>query len=297
MIDANVRPKKLFDNHLPTHLYQNIKKGDIVWIRTTWLPQFVKKILPTISKPFILVTGDADDSIPFHFRKETALLLQNRYVVKWFTQNLDITKIKHPKLEYIPIGLDFHTLLRDPKTFNEAKIASVQSQEQELFRLISSLPPTTERICKIHYDAHLVDRNNPLYVERFGDTRQGIASILKKKGESVAILQQERMPRHLYFAEKGRYAFSIAIYGMGLDCHRTWENLILGHIVIAKSTSLDPLFKGLPVVIIQDWDEITEENLKRWLEKYGDVFHNPYFRKQLTHRYWMNKIIAAKKLC
>ncbi len=38
---------------------------------------------------------------------------------------------------------------------------------------------------------------------------------------------------------------------------------MLGNIVIVKRSSLDPLYEGLPVVIVDDWREISRENLQR----------------------------------
>jgi hypothetical protein len=70
----------------------------------------------------------------------------------------------------------------------------------------------------------------------------------------------------------GEYPFVISAAGNGLDCHRTWELLYLGAIVITKTSSLDRLFAGLPVVIVKDWCEVgNKRNLSRWLQQYGGL--------------------------
>jgi len=94
--------------------------------------------------------------------------------------------------------------------------------------------------------------------------------------------------------EKGKFAFCISPHGCGLDCFRTWESLLLGNIVIVKSSPLDPLYKELPVVIVNDWNDITRKNLDRWAKQYGDALTNSNYRKKLTTRYWIQKI---KKEC
>ncbi len=91
--------------------------------------------------------------------------------------------------------------------------------------------------------------------------------------------------------KKGGYAFSISPHGNGLDCHRTWEDLALGCIVIVKTSPLDPLYEGLPVVIVDDWNEITKENLYSWLSIYYDAHTNPEYRQRLTNKYWQQKIL------
>ena len=59
---------------------------------------------------------------------------------------------------------------------------------------------------------------------------------------------------------KKKYKFILSPPGAGFDCHRTWEALYLGAIPIVKTSSLDPLYKDLPVVIeLVD----TEENLSK----------------------------------
>jgi hypothetical protein len=84
--------------------------------------------------------------------------------------------------------------------------------------------------------------------------------------------------------------FSISPHGNGLDCHRTWEDLILGCIVIVKTSALDPLYEGLPVVIVKEWNEITPKNLTLWLEKFVDKINDTSVRERLTLKYWMEKI-------
>lgn len=297
MLSADVKPESLFQAELPLHLYQEIKRGDVVWIRTSWLDDFVKEILPEIHEPFVLVTGDSDESIPYHREQSTDILLNHPLVQKWFTQNLDVEGKKHPKLEYLPIGMDFHTLQKNPETFMEKRHVSAEAQEEALFELFSRLKPTNQRIVKVHYDAHLVESTIPLFSHRYGYSRTHVMEILRKKGSNVVYIQPERIPQHRYFEKKGEYAFSVCMFGAGLDTHRTWENLALGHIVIMKSTQIDPLFQGLPVIIIKSFDEIHEKNLQKWLKQYGDVFHNQEMRVKLTHNYWMNRINKAKAEC
>jgi hypothetical protein len=55
------------------------------------------------------------------------------------------------------------------------------------------------------------------------------------------------------------HAFVLSPHGNGLDCHRTWEALALGCIPIVKSSGLDPLFENLPVWIVHEWSEVTQE--------------------------------------
>jgi hypothetical protein len=75
-------------------------------------------------------------------------------------------------------------------------------------------------------------------------------------------------------------------HGGGLDCHRTWEALALGHLVVVPSSPLDRLFEGLPVVTVSDWDQANSRNLAWWLSaSAGATPEGP-----LTSRYWIERM-------
>ena len=100
------------------------------------------------------------------------------------------------------------------------------------------------------------------------------------------------LDRQSQWKKRSEYMFSLSLIGNGFDCLRTWESLVLGNIVLLQSSPLDPLFEGLPVVIIKDWSEINDANLTKWAKQYGDAFTNPKYREKLTSLYWVSKIRA-----
>lgn len=71
----------------------------LVWVRLSTqsrdgvaadLDHFVAAALPSIAKPFVLVTSDGDVSVPSELRPETvAALLSCSWLVAWYTQNHD----------------------------------------------------------------------------------------------------------------------------------------------------------------------------------------------------------------
>jgi hypothetical protein len=71
----------------------------------------------------------------------------------------------------------------------------------------------------------------------------------------------------------------VSPFGNGFDCHRTWEALVLGCIPIVRTSGLDPLYEGLPVLIVDNWSDVSKELLERTFQ---------YERLQLA--YWMNRI-------
>lgn len=95
-----------------------------------------------------------------------------------------------------------------------------------------------------------------------------------------------------YMDDLHRSKFVFSPTGKGLDCYRTWEALLMGAIPIVKSCSIDAVYEDLPVLIVQDWHDITPEFLE---EQYRIISARTYNRKKLFIDYWWNKIVAVQK--
>jgi hypothetical protein len=265
--------------------FEAVQDGDLVWVRLIALPQFVKEALPLIRSRFVLVTGDEDWSIPGSFAGSEALLNDAR-LLAWFTQNLD-AKGTHEKLHPIPIGLDFHTISNGPRWGHEQ--ATPAAQEAELERLRADMPRTEARLPLAHADFHF--NKNKDFV--WGDSRGEVQRELEHN--PAVVFQQQKLRRIELWREKTRYAFVVSPHGNGLDCHRTWESLVLGNIVIVKPSSLDPLYEGLPVVIVKDWSEITQASLAKWHAEHAAAFESPEVQVRLTSQYWIERARAVGK--
>jgi len=260
--------------------FDAVREGDLVWMRLIALPQFLEEALPRIKARFALVTGDEDWAIPSGFSRSHELLADPR-VACWFTQNYDGTS-PHPKLRPLPIGLDFHTISNRRKWGHWP--ATPAAQEAELEQLCRSAPPNERRLLRVHADFHFSKHKQQVW----GDDRQAVQRALH---DNPAVVFQTRKVRRIeLWREKTRYAFVVSPHGNGLDCHRTWESLVLGNIVIVKRSSLDPLYEGLPVVIVDDWLEITAENLGRWHAQYRSFFARADVQERLTNRYWIERV-------
>lgn len=257
--------------------FDAVRDGDLVWMRLIALPQFLKQALPRIRARFTLLTGDEDWSIPGGFSGSRELL-QDPKLLFWFTQNLDAGG-KHPKLRVLPIGLDFHTISNGPKWGHEQ--ATPAQQEAELERLRAEMPKNGERLSKAHADFHFNKKKDQVW----GDDRDSVQRVLADN--AAVVFQARKLSRSELWREKTRYAFVVSPHGNGLDCHRTWESLVLGNIPIVKRSSIDPLYEGLPVVMVDDWREITPENLRRWHTQHRDAFERPEVLERLTNRYWI----------
>jgi hypothetical protein len=265
--------------------YRSIAHGELVWVHPKILKCFIADILPGIEHPFFLLISNSDATFPTDFSKEFNIqdLLNNRKILHIFAQNSICKDLLH-KVTPIPLGMDFHSL-------EWRKTQTPAEQEKDLKKILASLQPTGQRIKRAFVDFQHSDTlrfgSHQRYLET-GETRHEIFNRLLSTG--LIDYSMKKIPRQALWQIKGDYAFSVSPQGNGLDCHRTWEDLVLGCIVIVKTSGLDPLYEGLPVVIVEDWSDITSQNLDKWLEQYSDAFTNPSYRAKLTSKYWKEKM-------
>lgn len=294
-IGPSENPEDYFKNEpvFQPSKYSNIKSGDILWIQPHFATEFYQYVFPFIRVPFVLVVNDGDESFPSDCLPidHVEALLENKYLIHLFAQNCDYQG-SSKKISPIPIGIDFHTVSYKSKTGGWGMAGSPKQQEAALMNALQTSLPTSQRKLKAFIDFQHSDTMHGSFQRylQFGEDR---TSIFKTLLETDVVDHAKWMNRKKLWDTKKEYAFSISPHGNGLDCHRTWEDLALGCIVIIKSSPLNRLYQGLPIVLIENWDEINKENFQKWIKEYGDVSHNPSYREKLTHYYWIRKIKNA----
>ena len=281
--------------------HADIRKGELVWVRLSWLPAFVRQVLPLVRAPFVLVTADSDSSVPSEVPRDLAdEILASPCVIRWFTQNHDGTAPE--RMAPLPIGIDFHSMAEHP-AWGEA-IATPSEQEAALHAVERALPPLERRQPQLYIDFAWsrpsqawfdIARRPSLRVEHYpapaaARLRQGRRAIVQKLHPRRGVVCQEApLPRSEMWRRRGQYAAVLSPHGGGLDCHRTWEALALGHLVVVPSSSIDPLFEGLRVVAVSDWDRVDAETLTRWLASPPvDGSGAP-----ITSRHWVERMRAV----
>jgi len=262
--------KMLVDNQL--------KDGMSIYICSNLLKYFVNIILPKIKNKFVLLSGDSDLCVPIEVLNqiETTKLLYSPYLIKWFVQNTRVQN--NPKIIQLPIGLDYHTI-----TFNtncnwrqpHEEISPI-SQENLLKSIIKESKPFYERIPKIY--VNFTKQN-----DRFKQRENSVKNIPKE----LMVINSELTPRTFYWKKMAEYCFILSPFGIGMDCHRTWEALCLGCIPIVCAPNFKNLFLDLPVLIVNNWNEINKTLLEKTINKFKQQNFN---YEKLTLEYWKNKI-------
>ena len=269
------RPESFFGEH-----YRRAK--GLVWVRLSArarhgkpcdLDHFVRAALPTIRRPFALVTTDGDVNVPSELRPETvAALLESPYLVAWRSQNYDGTR--HPKLGPFPIGLDLHTPRAEG---NPDALAAL------ITRVRSGREPIGKQPLRVFTDVNL----NLNSEER----RRVHAQLLGCRHVDFA---ETRVSQEAVWRQYASSPFVLSVEGNGRDCHRTWEALYLGAIVIARRSSLDPLFEDLPVALVDDWSEVCDaDRLAEWRDSYAPLTGRWRIERLLDPERWLRPVRDA----
>ena len=209
--------------------------GCFIFVRCGQERYFFKNVFNSIKTPFYIVTHNSDSSSP----KECYKYLDNDKIIKWYCKNNDYDKYHH-KLELIPLGLGN---TRDKNILHQIyeKKKSFENKKYPYKCLISSNFSTYN-----------------------GKTHSRTICYESLKNKSFIEIMSQRLNYAKYLKYILDYGFIISPHGNGLDCTRTWESILLGLIPIVKSSTLDILYTNLPVMIVNDWNEITLDKLKNF---------------------------------
>jgi hypothetical protein len=261
--------------------YKKMFNGMSIYVCSELLKFFVKVILPKIDKSFVLVSGDSDLCVPLEALKpqETYALLNSPYLIKWFTQNTRIQD--NDKIVQIPIGLDYHTISNNPncswKMPGENHLPKFQ--EKILVSIKNRSIPFFIRKPKIYV-------NFSTNSDRFNQRKNALETI----PNNLLVIETNSNPRSYFWNQLINYAFVLSPFGIGMDCHRTWEALCFGSIPIICAPHFEKLFEDLPVLIVKNWNEITQDLLDQTIEN----FKNKTFNYQkLTLEYWRKRISSG----
>jgi len=77
--------------------------------------------------------------------------------------------------------------------------------------------------------------------------------------------------------------FVVSPEGAGLDCHRTWEAILLGCIPIVKKSIFTEIFDDLPVIQLESWSECNQKNIESLL---NDIKDRPFNYSKMLLQYW-----------
>ena len=263
---CNFRNKQLVSSsgHIDSNLIDQLTENASIYICNTAIKTFATNLYK-LKCNIVLVSGDSDNTISL--TPDTEKILNCDKITHWFAQNC---VVNHEKITRMPIGLDYHTIPCGTMPHWGAKKTEAE-QEAEIKTLLIDAKPFHQRKIACYSNFHFTkDRGDRL--DAFNSIPKGLVYY-----EPNGISRLETLRHQM------EYAFVISPFGCGLDCHRTWEALILGCIPIIAHSGLDPLFEGLPVLLVDKWSDVCEGLLDSTILE----FQNRKFNlDKLKLRYW-----------
>ncbi len=272
LADISIIPKHVWDFHSGVERYaqgmlvfddyadlgqaeiERLSAARTWFVYTHELELFVEHLWPGIEGVgHVLITHNSDgevDAAAVAWLEEA-----DSRLVRWYAQNL---MVEHPRVVPLPIGI--------------ANEMWPHGRARTLLRAVarSSGSPKNELVF-LHF-------NVATYPER--------KEIWKALRSAFAGLPAEPILglRHKAFlAELTRHRFCVCPRGNGIDTHRVWECLYLGVVpILARSVHTEYWARsGLPVLLIDDWAEVTPELLESEIGRFDSMW-TPGVRERLT---------------
>ena len=238
---------------------RKVKAGDTIFIRM--FDKFFSEMHPRIKVPYIVVSaGECLDKMTPKYKKH----LDQKNVIAWFGVHPDPMAMNHPKFQPLPLGV-----LQNPDHYEE------RVKLNNYFKQLRT-------VSKKHW-VYL----NFAFAEK--PEREVLYNLMVNK---PFCKKGKRQDFKDYLHQMAQCKFTLSPEGLGPDCYRTWEAFLVGTIPIVRRSCLDPLYEGLPVLIVDNWEDIDEPLLKK---SYEEICSKKYDMRRLYTEYWTDKIKAVQK--
>ncbi len=271
-------------DHYEKEIQKSQKQVTAVYIVGSQVREFVETIFPKITKKIAIVTGNAIESVPsaaLGSSDSARRFLDDERLVGAWIQNLDI---QHPKAFPLPLGLDFHNLHINTHGpwHDNAQIQTPNEQERQIQIIAGDALPFAQRQPEVF--SHFTVETQPVvrseWLEYF-------------RGQSFAQTPTGSIERSALWRNMASAQFVASPPGAGMDCHRTWEALVLGSVpIIQRFPHMAAMFEDLPVWQVESVSEVTPENLREKADEVSrKLQENQYNFRKLTVGWWKEHLV------
>ena len=263
---------------------------------------FFDVVLPRIQVPFIMVTGKSDGNSPYPAFADV-LYKDNPKVLKWYGTNALLpTTGRSPKKgmgKLVPMHLGLS------QRYNQEFFIRPYLELTNFTNPFWNKQPWLDLLKRPRVNGSVISGTRDIFVH-FGmdDKKKPQRSSLWKvlcpqiSRNRVSSCQTAKLETSDIYDASSRFRFGVSPPGMGWDCYRTYELLLLGIIPIVSGREVvaDALFEGLPVIQLPDLFQIQSmQELEQKIEDYlrSDAFQKATFDgwKRLFLGYWRRKIL------
>lgn len=296
-IDFDSLPSRYFlyfeGRRLLDFLY-DLQPGVVIFVQVDWLNLFFNIYYQIISVPFILISGgERDDPIPngqalFYF------LVPDSKIIHWYGQNCE-NNPDRKRFTCLPLGVFDNTIWTGGlyssadvlKNKFSSKIVTYNSTSRhqmlhnstnsDVLAYFAILTHSSRANVKQLFCGRLEKG-----LEWVGNPKK-IVKFVHKNANNVTSSCGGRVSAEEVFSHTLENKFVLSPRGRGPDCFRTWETLYLGAYPIVQKSALDELFTDLPVLIVNEWEDVTAELLSRTFLNFSK---KSYEYQKLYPSYW-----------
>lgn len=171
-----------------------------------------------------------------------------------------VERLKHPGLQKI---FAINAVSTDPMVVPIPLGLTNNTMESERHPIYGN----TDILTKVRMDTALQPKKNLVYLNfdigTYPQERQHVFSMFAGQtwvtvGTPLATLDA----RETFLRAMRQHSFVLCPRGNGLDTHRLWEALYMGSIpIVHDAENAYRAFRGLPILFVQDWSDVTEEFL------------------------------------
>jgi len=232
---------------------RQLTKNDIIYTHTFYADQLFE-YLEAIKFKLKVITHNSDTSTDF-------LPPEN---ITWFSTNVNID---HPGIKSIPIGLENDNWYPEKRDKMKRKLSS---------------PKVFKNLLYLNHNV----KTNPVKRQPPYDVLAGRPWVTVGTGSNGQGFDN-------YLDNIYNHPYVVCPEGNGIDTHRVWECLYVNTIPIMIKNINTRLYDDLPVLIIDEWDELTERFLH---DKYMEMAERQYNREKLWMEWWKNEIINSNSI-
>ena len=306
--------RKTTNRHNLLQNIESLKDNDLVYVGDKkCLNFFLEKIRTKVNLLWVFTARISEENI--------RAIENNSYILNLYA-DAETNRHKHltNKIDNIPLGISYRMIYEFPLVtyFRFDFFGSMKQYIKRFNDLFEHLKEThrksaTQPILKVFVDffGKLIQKDCYMTYLKVNDTTKDLPFNKRKcprrsyamytiknrisSYEELFYLSEGPKNQFELFEFRSQYGFLLAVPGDNLDCYRIWEGLIFNNIIISKSEPLfDEFLKKhnhqLPIVIIDDYVDITKENLKKWYDQYSPFtsFNNKKTEEYLTLSFWRN---------
>lgn len=257
-------PPRIFTGHEYRDAVNNFSPSDYRYLKNTldWTQLqdgdtiythtfYVDQLFERLNKKVTVISHNSD----------TPAELTPPEGIRWYSTNVNVV---NENVFSIPIGIENDFWLKDKKHIMESKFVN-----QKRYR-------------NLVYVSHNI-KTNPLKRQKAYDVFRGVDYATVEMGANGQGFDN-------YINNVYNHPFVVAPEGNGIDTHRVWECLYMRTVPIVVRNTNNSFYTDLPILFIDDWDEINEKFL---FDSFMEMSRKEWNMAKLNFEYWKKEILGT----